>query len=170
MPIIFAYFTFGKWARCPYKAHTNPFAIIELYGNNGRLPTDLVRDTWRIVDSGAKEHSMFVQGASWLHASNHFGGCFCLTATDFSFVDDAVIVAVFLGSSDVDTAKPHLQRISTAMIMLIRAFITAILGKRRSWEKNGRQSAQVELTAASSTQEIFADAYTSIWVSSSSLE
>ena len=97
-----------------------------------------------------------------MHASNHFGGCFCLTATDFSFVDDAVIVAVFLGSSDVDTAKPHLQRISTAMIMLIRAFITAILGKRRSWEKNGRQSAQVELTAASSTQEIFADAYTSI--------
>jgi len=41
-----------------------PFAVIDEYGNSGRLPTLFVRDTSRIVGRGAKEHKTDVMGAN----------------------------------------------------------------------------------------------------------
>jgi hypothetical protein len=37
---------------------------MEVYGNNGIFPTDLVLFTSRIVGNGANEHSIVVHGAS----------------------------------------------------------------------------------------------------------
>ena len=53
-----------------------------------------------------------------------------MAGADFSVVNDgAVIVAVvFLGSND-DAAQLHLQRIKTAVSMLMCAFMTEILEK-----------------------------------------
>lgn len=64
---------------------------------------------------------MLVHGASWLHTSNHFGGCFSSVETDFSFVADA-LVAVDLGdvAAAADAAWPHQQSNNATMRMLMR--------------------------------------------------
>mmetsp|Transcript_21405 Transcript_21405/g.46486 ORF Transcript_21405/g.46486 Transcript_21405/m.46486 type:complete len:126 (-) Transcript_21405:95-472(-) len=84
-----AHLTAGESVSQPYNAQTKPFAVIDEYDSNGKLPTDLFRDTSKIVGSGANEHRTLVAGAILLQISNHFGGSdFVVVETDFSATID----------------------------------------------------------------------------------
>lgn len=84
-----AHLTEGESVNQPYNAQIKPFAVIDEYDSNGKLPTLLLRAISKIVGSGANEHRTLVAGASLLHISNHFGGSgFVAVETDFSTAID----------------------------------------------------------------------------------